>query len=585
VTVRLRVPGAAQPDAVFVRYVHDGEARFAPAEIDERIESETWWRASFRAWNPRSRYRWLISGGTHGYAWLNGVGVIGHDVPDADDFVIGFDEGPEWHRSAIVYEIFPDRFASSGSALESPEWALARPWDARPMGRGPRNALEWFGGDLRGIEQHLDHVARLGASTLFLRSVFPASSTHRYDVLSFDEIDPLLGGDAAFSSLLRAAHARGLRVIGDLTTNHTGDRHPCFDAARGDGSAPERDFYHFDPSLPSGYETWFDVPSLPKLNWSSAELRRRMAGIARRWLDAGLDGWRIDVANMTGRRHDQDLHDQVARTLRAAVAQARADAALIAEHCHDFRGDLTGDGWHGVMNYAGFLRPVWQWLRSQGLAVEVGHGSHGIPVGLPELGGEELVATIRAFRAGVPWATLEHSWSLLDSCDSARFRTVAGDREHHLVGVALQMTLPGVPMVCAGDEVGLEGAWGEDGRRTMPWNRDNDWDSLLEQGYRKLIALRRSSPALEAGGLRFVHADADAVAYLRELPGERILLVASRGAHRPLRIPLRSLGASGLDAVYGCEAEVVDGTTILPAEGPSFGAWRLRDGHVPSDSM
>ena len=94
-TVRLRVPGEAQPDAVFVRYVHDGEARFAPAEIDERIESETWWRASFRAWNPRSRYRWLISGGTHGYAWLNGVGVIGHDVPDADDFVIGFDEGPD----------------------------------------------------------------------------------------------------------------------------------------------------------------------------------------------------------------------------------------------------------------------------------------------------------------------------------------------------------------------------------------------------------------------------------------------------------------------------------------------------------
>ena len=471
------------------------------------------------------------------------------------------------------------------AALESPQWAIARPWDARPAGRGPRNALEWFGGDLRGIEQRLGHVTGLGASTLFLRSVFPASSTHRYDVLSFDEIDPLLGGDAAFSSLLRAAHARGLRVIGDLTTNHTGDRHPWFDAASGDASAAERDFYHFDPSLPSGYETWFDVPSLPKLDWSSEELRRRMAGVARRWLEAGLDGWRIDVANMTGRRHDHDLHDQVARTLRAAVTQARADAALIAEHCHDFRGDLTGDGWHGVMNYAGFLRPLWQWLRSEGLPTEVGHGSHGIPVGLPALGGEELVATIRAFRAGVPWAALEHSWSLLDSCDSARFRTVAGDREHHLVGVALQMTLPGVPMVCAGDEVGLEGAWGEDGRRTMPWNRDNEWDSLLEQGYRKLIALRRSSPALEAGGLRFVHADADVVAYLRELPGERILLVASRGAHRPLRIPLRSLGASGLDAVYGCEAEVVDGATILPAEGPSFGAWRLRDGRVPSDSM
>ena len=77
---------------------------------------------------------------------------------------------------------------------------------------------------------------------------------------------------------------------------------------------------------------------------------------------------------------------------------------------------------------------------------------------------------MRAFRAGLPWQSALHSWTLLDSHDTARFRTVRGSREQQLVGVGLQMTSPGVPMVFAGDELGLEGEWGEDARRTMPWD-------------------------------------------------------------------------------------------------------------------
>ena len=330
-------------------------------------------------------------------------------------------------------------------------------WDARPSGRGPEAALEWFGGDLRGVEQRLDHVTRLGATALFLRSVFPAGSTHRYDATSFERIDPLLGGEPAFASLVRAARERGLRLIGDLTTNHTGDGHDWFRAARDDASAPERDFYYFDSSLPAGYEAWWDVATLPKLDWSSERLRERMAAVVRHWLEAGLDGWRIDAANMTGRRRSQDVHREAARLLR----EAAGDALLIAEHCHDFRGDVGGDGWHGATNYAGFTRPVWQWLRGEG--PPAGADSPG---GLPRLDGRAIEATMRAFRAGMSWSAVLHSWSLLDSCDSARFRTVAGSRERQLVGVGLQMTLPGVPVVCAGMRSGWRGRGGRtaDGR-------------------------------------------------------------------------------------------------------------------------
>jgi alpha-glucosidase len=400
--------------------------------------------------------------------------------------------------------------------------------------------------------------------------VFPAGSTHRYDATSFERIDPLLGGESAFASLVQAARERGLRLIGDLTTNHTGDGHDWFQAARADATAPERDFYYFDASLPAGYEAWWDVATLPKLDWSSERLRERMTEVVRRWLEAGLDGWRIDAANMTGRRRSQDLHHDVARLLRQAAGDA---AVLIAEHCHDFRADLSGDGWHGATNYAGFTRPVWQWLRREELPARA--DAQSAPGGLPRLDGPAVEATMRAFRAGTPWSAVLHSWSLLDSYDSARFRTVTGSRERHLVGVGLQMTLPGVPVVCAGDEIGIEGEWGEDGRRTMPWGRPDRWDHVLADGYRELIALRRGSPALARGGMRVAYVDPDVIAFLREGLEERVLVLASRGRGGEVRLPLSALGASEIETLYGGDARIEAGCVVLPAEGPAFHAWRL----------
>ena len=138
---------------------------------------------------------------------------------------------------------------------------------------------------------------------------------------------------------------------------------------------------------------------------------------------------------------------------------------------------------------------------------------------------------MQAFRAGVPWQSILHSWNLLDSHDTARFRTVSGSRALHEVGLGLQMTTPGVPMVFAGDELGLEGAWGEDARRTMPWDRPETWDDELHASYVRLIRLRRSSDALARGALRYAFVGDDAIAYLREHGDERLLCLAARADH------------------------------------------------------
>jgi alpha-glucosidase len=142
-----------------------------------------------------------------------------------------------------------------------------------------------------------------------------------------------------------------------------------------------------------------------------------------------------------------------------------------------------------------------------------------------------------------------------------------------LVGVGLQMTTPGVPMVFAGDELGLDGAWGEDARRTMPWDRPADWDTRLLEEYRRLISLRRSSAALAQGGIRYAFIDDDVIAYLRETRDERVLCLASRASHDPVRLPL-----APLETLYGDEPEIDGRDAVLPASGPSFHVWRLTNG-------
>jgi len=121
VTVLLRVPKPSVPDAVAVRYVRDGEPQVVRGEIDRETDADIWWRATFPVWNVATPYRWLLSGDSR-YEWVNGMGVQSFDVPDADDFVVSpGDRGAEWHLEAVVYQVFPDRFASSGQAVTPPD--------------------------------------------------------------------------------------------------------------------------------------------------------------------------------------------------------------------------------------------------------------------------------------------------------------------------------------------------------------------------------------------------------------------------------------------------------------------------------
>jgi alpha-glucosidase len=605
--VRLRVPRAADVSQVVVRQVHDGEPFYVVADVEREDDTAVWFRATLTQHNPTVNYRFLTDAGPSSYEWVTAVGCSDHDPTDAGDFRSSIRPGaPTWVEDAVAYQVFPDRFARSGSTMEaSPEWARpASAWDENPIWQGPETPRHFFGGDLLGVEQRLQHLTDLGVNLLYLTPFFPAPSAHRYNASSFRGVDPLLGGDSALISLVRAAHRRGIRVIGDITTNHTGSHHEWFTSAVGDEGAVERGYYYFDDHAasrddpesnedprsssdpgssddPAGYVGWMNVATLPKLNYESAALLERMItsrdSPVRRYLREpfDLDGWRVDVANMTARFGETDRNHQVAHAMRAAVDSEREGAYLVGEHFHDFLGDLDGAGWQGIMNYAGFAKPMWQWLTSGGLPVD---NWLGLPrSGWPRLPGTATTATMRAF-SGAAWQHRCASMTMVSSHDTPRIRTITGSRGLVEVALAAMMTMPGVPMVWAGDEIGLEGITGEDARRTMPWDQPERWDLKTLQFYRELIALRHRHSCLRTGALRWVFSDQDRIVYLRESDDETILVLLSRGSGPKIPVPLNLLGltaGSDIEPLYsGVSAAARRDHLDLPGDGPGVAMWR-----------
>ena len=600
VGLRVRVPhtAAGAPGAIEVvlRWVRDGEPAIRRATCESVDETGSWWSVEVDLVNTVTSYRFLVSSGPADYRWLNATGVHRRDVTDAGDFKISTEHRlPSWVADQVGYQVFPDRFERTETGAAVPDWAQPAGWDDAVVHKGPDVPYQWYGGTLDGVTEHLDHLDLLGATLLYLTPVFEAWSNHRYDAVSFDHVDPLLGGDDALDRLIEAAHDRGLRLMGDLTTNHTGDHHDWFLRALADPDSLERAFYRFRPD--GSYVAWLEIPSLPKLDHSSAELARRLYSgpdsVVARWLRHGLDGWRIDVANMTGRLGPDDLAHDVATATRRTFDVVRADAWLLAEHGHDASLDLLGHGWHGTMDYAGFTRPVWCWLNGgspAGPGLPHGLDYLGLPVDIPVLPAEAAVATMRDTHGSMPWASWLGSTMHLDSHDTPRFRTVTGGgtdggvdaagvgRDRHLVGLGLQMTMPGVPVVFMGDELGLTAVDGEHARTPYPWTKPDTWDHPTLDAYRSWIGLRRQHVALRRGGLRWLHADGGTMVYLREHPEQTLLVHAARATGDPVSIPLGALDPriADLETLTGSTAELTDAAVILTAAGPGVSVHRLQ---------
>lgn len=545
VTLRLRTSVEAPVERLLVRTCPDGEQLFSemkPAPVQENPAC-LWWETTLRISMPVTAYRFLVFT-SDGVWWYNGAGIQRHVPTDANDFrLLANYEAPVWVLDSVFYQIFPDRFADGdpNSNVRDGEFdyrgqsSKSKGW-GEPQSPWPQAMVEFYGGDLPGVEQRLDYLTDLGVNVIYLNPIFTAYSNHRYDVVDYENVDPHLGGNIALESFRRALTERDMRYILDIVPNHCGVMHPWFQSALANPQAQSAEYFTFHRH-PDEYESWLGVRSLPKLNYRSRSLRETIYSdsdsVFRRWLKQpySIDGWRVDVANMLARHGKDQLEAEVWTGIRQAVKSENPEAYLLGENFFDGTSQLQGDRLDATMNYAGFTNPVLYWLDRFQV------NQHGEPRQVKSTlpwSTEALIETWQAFRASIPWTIARQQFNLLGSHDTPRIsHIVDGDAARIRLAVGLLFTYVGVPCIYYGDEIGMTARDSLEARNCMIWNSDQ-WDHDLRSFYKRLIWLRRNSQALIEGGFQILLSEENVLAFLRDSDDEQILVIGNRGPNERL---------------------------------------------------
>jgi cyclomaltodextrinase len=434
-------------------------------------------------------------------------------------------DGPDWVQDAVCYQIFVDRFRN-GSLGNDP--AHVSPWNTQP------ELQTRLGGDLQGVIDALPYLHNLGVTLLYLTPIFKAASGHKYDTTDYYTVDPEFGDLETLKDLTDRAHQLGMRVILDGVFNHCGTRFFAFqDLLEKGPESKYRDWfnvYHYPIVMhPPSYETFAaSVAEMPKLRLDNPQVRRYFLNVATYWVDkAGIDGWRIDVANEVDHQFMQDL--------RREVRTVNPEAYIVGEIWHSAEPWLRGDTLDGVTAYP--------W-RDAALAFFSGWRSDA------DWFAGQLTKHFNSARI----EAIRSSLNLLGSHDTPRVLELMGHNVNKVrLLVAFQMTSPGVPQIYYGDEVGMCGGSDPACRAGMYWDeRDQNQDMLGL--YRYLIKIRKQYPALSRGDFLPVwnRAGDPLFAMLRQHHSGNVLCVFNTAWHeRDLQLPGRWLRANeGIEGVH-----------------------------------
>ena len=461
----------------------------------------------------------------------------------------GTDRVPGWFGEGMTYQIFPDRFRRSripdpagmvGGRTVHQDWNEAPEY--RPDHRGEVRNRDFFGGDFRGVLEKLPYLQDLGVETIYFCPVFEAPENHRYGTGDYEKIDPMLGTEEDFKVLCEAAHRLGMKVMLDGVFNHQGFVSRYFN---GDGFYPEPGacqsqdspyykWYNFS-HWPDKYESWWGIYSLPAVNESEPSYRDYIFGgensIVRRWLKAGADAWRLDVAD--------ELPDDFVHGIHQAARETDPNATIIGEVWEDGstkiaygvrRKHILGGHCDGLMNYP---------FRNSLLAYLMGGNA------------EDFRAAMETIRENYPPFAWRTAMNFLGTHDTPRILTLlgyGGDGQDHdkdwraayrmtdsqyllgrtklMLGALVLFAFPGSPTVYYGDEVGMEGFEDPFNRRTYPWGSEDqtllDWCTALGKARKELPALRR-------GDLRWGQTQGRLLTFFRQGEGDQVLAAVNAG--------------------------------------------------------
>ncbi len=520
-----------------------------------------------------------------------------------------------WYRRTVLYQIYPLSFADSN-------------------GDGY--------GDLAGIIDKLDYLGgadgeSLGVGAIWISPVFKSPMADwGYDVADYTAIDPRFGTMADFDRLLAESHRRGIKVILDFVANHTSTEHPWFVESKSSRTNPKRDWYIWADPKPDGSEpnNWLSrfggsawtyheptgqyylhtfLAAQPDLNWRNTGVREAMLGVLKFWLGRGVDGFRADA--LTSLIKDDQLRDNPADPSYVEGVSRPADRYF--ETYSAMTGELTS-------TLSGVVASFCDVLATQDDTYLLSEAYLGIE-GLQQLYGACQAHPIHApFNFNLmklPWQAAQFrdfidefeaalgpdDWPnyVLGNHDVSRLASRLGQAKARLLSLIL-LTLRGLPVIYAGDELGLENgtitaaakrdvageAAGEsrDGGRTpMPWDVDggfsaaepwlpysSDWHehnvateernpSSMLMLYRQLIHLKTANPALTEGDYRSLDVgQTDVFAFAREAGTQRFYILANF-SDEPITVTLGRIGTwiAGSHTPYGDGVAHLGGKIVL----------------------
>ncbi|MGI5888270.1 MAG: glycoside hydrolase family 13 protein [Oscillospiraceae bacterium] len=449
---------------------------------------------------------------------------------------------PQGYAGGMIYQIFPDRFAIDGGINPTPfgdRIIHSSHSDVpcyKPEADGQVKNRDYYGGNLRGIISKLGYLESLGTTIIYLNPIFEAHSNHRYDTADYMKIDPMLGTEEEFRELCSRASDRGIRIVLDGVFNHTGSDSVYFNSegrypdkgAANDPKSPYRSWYKFSPD--GSYKGWWGFKTLPEVNEDDPTYKEFICGengVIAHWMKLGASGFRLDVAD--------ELPDRFIRLIRQRIKSFGDDKILIGEVWEDAsnkvsygekRQYLFGEELDSCMNYP-FRNAILKFMK--------------------DADGCAFVETIEDICDHYPKPMLDLMMNPLSTHDTERIITALtvdsmGDkdwqasfrltRDGYLRGVeleklaaVLQFTLPGIPSVYYGDEIGMQGCKDPFNRCFYDWENGDD---NLRSFYKKLSKIRRDTSQFADGAFIPVSCSPGSASYLRADEEGAVLIAVNR---------------------------------------------------------
>lgn len=510
VRIFLRLLNDSPIEKIFVRRIRNGAEEYIEMEKEKSIFGLDYYCATTEMNEPRLSYYFVIACKDVIYFYTQ-AGITTYVPDEAHNFtLLSYYVQPDWVKGAVYYQIFPTSFKDHS---------------------------------LHGVVEKIPYLKELGITAVYLNPIFTAPSEHKYDCADYFHVDENLGGDEALKELSKALHKNGIRLILDISINHTGleyswvKEHPEFYVKESDGSI----------------KGWAGFKGLPVLDYRNEEVRRLIYkgkdSVIRKWLrdPYNIDGWRFDVADVWGRNDDVQLADELWKELCDAIREEKKDAMIIGEHWGDCTEFLQGNLWNSSMNYFGFGRIIRQFAGLPDLFLERNETLKKIPY---KMTAEDVVKRTDEFYSRLPQVIADCCMNLFDSHDVSRAHNNPEIDEATWQSMAkLQFLWTGIPCIYYGDELDIDGYTHHDSgfRFKMPWDEESERKERTNfKVYQKLNELRRNESAFSEGGRKVLFAKGNILAVSRFF-GDNIYLgvISMEDEDMIIHLPVKNVGALG----------------------------------------